>query len=110
MAWNNLSGVQATFQPQGGTGTQILYHYSWPLYLAVGAAAVSVQTTGYTPVTPSQLDTFNGPNMPPPPSMNYTWPGCAEEQHGLNTAYLPHVWFGWGGDSDVSAAPPPAKV
>jgi hypothetical protein len=103
MAWNQLWSVQATYGPQNGP---TLWNYSASLWYLVGGAAEYVQNAPitYVPVTPSRLDRFTGPAFLP----SYTWADCAAQQHGLLTSYVPHVWFGWGGD--VSAAPPPEEA
>jgi lipase (class 3) len=103
MAWNQLWSVQKTYQPQNGP---TLWDYSPTVWFAVGAAAeyLQVNAIAYVPVTPSQLDGFSGPAF----LAQYSWADCAAQQHGLTSAYVPHVWFGWGGD--LSATPPPDAV
>ncbi len=100
MAWNQLWTVQSTYSSQNGP---TLWGYSLTLWGTVGAAAEYLQANSiaYVPVTPSSLDGFTGPAFLP----QYTWADCVAQQHGLTSAYVPHVWFGWGGD--LSATPPP---
>ncbi len=100
MAWSQLWTVQKTYAPQNGP---TLYDYSVTLWGAVGFAAEYLQLNAiaYVPVTPSRLDAFSGPAF----RSQYTWADCAAQQHGLTSAYVPHVWFGWNGD--LSATPPP---
>ena len=101
MAWNQLGTIEYSYGPQNGP---TLENYSSTLYWIVipGAQAyLSANDIAYVPLTPSDPDPFTGPAFLP----QYDWADCAAQQHGLTSAYIPHVWFGWGGD--VSALPPP---
>ncbi|OCL02698.1 alpha/beta-hydrolase [Glonium stellatum] len=82
MAWTNILGVQTSFPSPG----QTLLSYNFPLWLAVGGAAIITGKLGYTAL-PGTLDKFQGPD----PKEGTTYATEAGTQHWMQGTYLPHV-------------------
>jgi hypothetical protein len=80
MGWANLNGVLATFPSPGPD----LYNTDWWLYETINALSLTIPT--YTPITPSNADTFTAT-----PASNPSWTSEAGSMHSMQFQYFPHA-------------------
>jgi hypothetical protein len=80
MGWANLNGVLATFPSPGPS----LYNTDWWLYKAIQAVSLTIPT--YTPIVPSDADSFTGTTI-----ANEAWTAEAGSMHSMRFKYFPHA-------------------
>ena len=80
MGWANLSGVLQTFSSPGPD----LYDTDWYLYGLIDVLSGTIPV--YTPITPSNADTFTVT-----PVSNPSWTSEAGMMHSMQYQYFPHA-------------------
>ena len=82
MGWANLNGVLNTFPSPGPD----LYKTDWKLYYTIEAVSVLIPANTYTPITPSNPDTFTATLK-----SNVSWTVEAGSMHSMQCQYFPHA-------------------